>query len=89
MSSLRFSKDASTGRTAISRRVSSLSSFLTLGGHGFNLSKCTTWYFLLCNPLILQMIKTFSIREGWWYIGIKGSGGVKSKGTRIVIEKEK
>ena len=35
------------------------------------------------------MIKTFSMREGWWYIGIKGGGGVKSKGTRIVIEKEK
>ena len=29
------------------------------------------------------------MREGWWYIGIKGGGGVKSKGTRIVIEKEK
>ena len=37
----------------------------------------------------LQVIKTFSMREGWWYIGIKGGGGVKSKGTRIVIEKEK
>ena len=36
-----------------------------------------------------QVIKTFSMREGWWYIGIKGGGGVKSKGTRIVIEKEK
>ena len=35
-----------------------------------------------------QVIKTFSMREGWWYIGIKGGGGVKSKGTRIVIEKE-
>ena len=35
------------------------------------------------------MIKTFSMREGWWYIGIKGGGGVKSNGTRIVIEKEK
>ena len=34
------------------------------------------------------MIKTFSMREGWWYIGIKGGGGVKSKGTRIVIEKK-
>ena len=32
-----------------------------------------------------QVIKTFSMREGWWYIGIKGGGGVKSKGTRIVI----
>ena len=37
----------------------------------------------------IQVIKTFSMREGWWYIGIKGGGGVKSKGTRIVIEKEK
>ena len=40
-------------------------------------------------PLYIQVIKTFSMREGWWYIGIKGGGGVKSKGTRIVIEKEK
>ena len=39
--------------------------------------------------MIVQVIKTFSMREGWWYIGIKGGGGVKSKGTRIVIEKEK
>ena len=39
--------------------------------------------------LTIQVIKTFSMREGWWYIGIKGGGGVKSKGTRIVIEKEK
>ena len=38
---------------------------------------------------ILQVIKTFSMREGWWYIGIKDGGGVKSKGTRLVIEKEK
>ena len=36
-----------------------------------------------------QVIKTFSIREGWWYIGIKGDGGVKSKGTRLLTEKEK
>ena len=28
-------------------------------------------------------------REGWWYIGIKGDGGVKSTGTRLLIEKEK
>ena len=35
------------------------------------------------------VIKNFSIREGWWYIGIKGDGGVKSKGTRFLIEKEK
>ena len=35
-----------------------------------------------------QVIKTFSIREGWWYIGIKGYGDVKSKGTRFLIEKE-
>ena len=39
--------------------------------------------------VIIQVIKAFSMREGWWYIGIKGGGGVKSKGTRIVIEKEK
>ena len=25
-----------------------------------------------------KLIKTFSTREGWWYIGIKGDGGVKS-----------
>ena len=36
-----------------------------------------------------QVIKTFSRREGWWYIGIKGDGGIKSKGTRFLIEKEK
>ena len=36
-----------------------------------------------------QVIKTFSTREGWWYIGIKGDGGAKSKGTRLLIEKEK
>ena len=28
-----------------------------------------------------QVIKTFSTREGLWYIGIKGVGCVKSKGT--------
>ena len=39
--------------------------------------------------LTTQVIKTFSTREGWWYIGIKGDGGVKSKGTRLLIEKEK
>ena len=39
--------------------------------------------------LIIQVIKTFSIQEGWWYIGNKGDGGVKSKGTRLLIEKEK
>ena len=38
---------------------------------------------------VVQVIKTFSTREGWWYIGIKGDGGVKSKGTRLLIEKEK
>ena len=42
-----------------------------------------------CRNYNVQVIKTFSMREGWWYIGIKGGGGVKSKGTRIVIEKEK
>ena len=36
-----------------------------------------------------QVTKTFSTREVWWYIGIKGDGGVKSKGTRLLIEKEK
>ena len=38
--------------------------------------------------IIKQVIKTFSMREGRWYIGIKGDGGVKSKGTRLLIEKE-
>ena len=38
---------------------------------------------------LVQVIKTFSRREGWWCIGIKGNGGVKSKGTRFLIEKEK
>ena len=50
-------------------------------------------YYIVClhvhGPSCVQVIKTFSMREGWWYIGIKGGGGVKSKGTRIVIEKEK
>ena len=27
----------------------------------------------------MQVIKTFSMRESWWYI--KGDGGAKSKGT--------
>ena len=35
-----------------------------------------------------KVIKTFSIREGWWCIGIEGDGGVKSKGTRLLIEKK-
>ena len=35
------------------------------------------------------MYTRFSIRESWWYIGIKGDGDVKSKGTRLLIEKEK
>ena len=39
--------------------------------------------------LYIQVIKTFSMREGWWYIGIKSGGGVKSKRTRLVIENEK
>ena len=34
-------------------------------------------------PCSLQEIKTFSKREGWLNIGIKGDGGIKSKGTRI------
>ena len=41
------------------------------------------------NNSYAQVIKTFSTREDWWYIGIKGDGGVKSKGTRLLIEKEK
>ena len=45
--------------------------------------------FVLVLLLKVQVIKTFSMREGWWYIGIKGGVGVKSKGTRLVIEKEK
>ena len=47
------------------------------------------WEVVRARWIISQVIKTFSMREGWWYIGIKGGGGVKSKGTRIVIEKEK
>ena len=54
-----------------------------------NLKKIAKAQFSLALPHMLQVIKTFSMREGWWYIGIKGGGGVKSKGTRIVIEKEK
>ena len=27
------------------------------------------------------------MREGWWYIGIKGEGSVKSNGTRLVIDR--
>ena len=42
----------------------------------------------MCPTAISQVIKTFSMREGQWYIGIKGGGDVKSKGTRLVIEKE-
>ena len=38
--------------------------------------------------IYIQVIKTFSTREGW-YIGIKGDGGVKCKRTRVLIEKEK
>ena len=44
---------------------------------------------LVVGYLVGQVIKTFSTREGWWYIGIKGDGGVKSKGTRLLIENEK
>ena len=44
---------------------------------------------IVIEGICLQVIKTFSMREGWWYIGIKSGGGVKSKGTRLVIEKEK
>ena len=32
-----------------------------------------------------QVIKTFTIREGWWHIGIKGDGGVKSKGKGEMV----
>ena len=46
-------------------------------------------YLYIYNYIYIQVIKTFSMREGSWYIGIKGGGGVKSKGTRLVIEKEK
>ena len=46
-------------------------------------------YFSIASFISVQVIKTFSIREGWWYIGIKGDGGVKRKGTRLLIEKEK
>ena len=37
----------------------------------------------------VQVIKTFSKQEGWLNVGIKGDGGIKSKGTRLLIEKEK
>ena len=40
----------------------------------------------ICNSQ--QVIKTFSIREGCWYIGIKGDGGIKSKGTKHLTEKD-
>ena len=47
-------------------------------------------YSSLVDLHVIQVIKTFSIREGWWYIGIKGDidGGVKSKGTRLLIEEK-
>ena len=70
-----------------------ISSFLRLGGCGpaFNSTDSDSGHseVYVLAILTLQVIKTFSMREGWWYIGIKGGGGVKSKGTRIVIEKEK
>ena len=47
-----------------------------------------TWVYTIPDPpekYRKLVIKTFSIREGWWYIGIKGDGGVKSKGTRLLI----
>ena len=44
--------------------------------------------YLYCAGM-LQVIETFSRREGWWYKGIKGDDGVKSKGTRFLIEREK
>ena len=51
-------------------------------------SNCTSgWTLRTIDIKIKQVIKTFSTREGWWYIGIKGDGGVKSKGTRLLIEK--
>ena len=49
----------------------------------------STVYNFNARCIIVQVITTFSIREGWWYIGIKGDGGVKSKRTRLLIEKEK
>ena len=36
--------------------------------------------------LVEQVIKTFSKRERWLNIGIKGDGDIKSKGTRLLIE---
>ena len=48
----------------------------------------STVYNFNARCIIEQVIKTFSVREGWCYIGIKGDGGVKSKGTRLVIEKQ-
>ena len=47
-----------------------------------------TWVYMFQEPNTVpnppekfrkQVIKTFSIREGWWYIGIKGDGGVKAR----------
>ena len=35
--------------------------------------------FLLYDVNMIQVIKTFSMREGRWYIGIKGNGDVKSR----------
>ena len=37
----------------------------------------------------IQVIKTLYEKVGGIYTGIKGDGGVKSKGTRLLIEKEK
>ena len=34
---------------------------------------------IITDAFCQQVIKAFSIREGWWYIGIKGGGGVKCK----------
>ena len=49
---------------------------------------CTSLNLQCSINISLQGIKTFSIREGWWCIGIKGDGGAKSKGTSLLIENE-
>ena len=38
---------------------------------------------------LLVAIEGYLKGEHFWYIGIKGDDGVKSKGTRLLIEKEK
>ena len=54
------------------------------------MSMCVCVCVCMCVCVCVHVgIQTSSIREGWWYIGIKGDGGVKSKGTRLLIEQEK